>query len=70
MKSPNVPEQKTSVRELVEMEVSGKSLAKFEKNEPRLPQRFGFMKGEGGVPEEFDALGAEEIVRMFEGRDA
>jgi len=49
---------------------AGKPLVKvtaLEENEPKQPQRLGFMKGEISVPDDFDTMFADEIRRMFEG---
>ncbi len=35
--------------------------------QPRLPRRLGLMAGQFSVPDDFDALGADEVVRLFEG---
>jgi prevent-host-death family protein len=78
MKSFNIHEAKTNLSKLVEMAVSGepfiiakagKPLVKVEKIEPRLPQRIGFMKGAGTVPDDFDSMAGKEIADMFEGAD-
>ena len=31
-------------------------------------RRIGFLKGQISVPDDFDTMGQEEIIRMFEGR--
>ena len=31
-------------------------------------ERLGFMSGEIAVPEDFDSLGATEIITLFEGK--
>jgi prevent-host-death family protein len=33
------------------------------------PKRFGFLAGQISVPDDFDTMGADEIVALFEGRD-
>jgi prevent-host-death family protein len=78
MKSFNIHEAKTNLSKLVEMAVlgepfiiakAGKPMVKVEKIEPRLPQRIGFMKGEGTVPDDFDTMSADDIADMFDGVD-
>ncbi len=35
---------------------------------PKKPmRRLGFMKGQISVPDDFDTMGQDEIVRMFDG---
>jgi prevent-host-death family protein len=79
MKSVNIHDAKTNLSKLVEMAVqgepfliakAGKPLVKVERIAPRIPQRIGFMRGEGSVPDDFDKMGAAEIADMFEGRSA
>jgi antitoxin (DNA-binding transcriptional repressor) of toxin-antitoxin stability system len=79
MKSFNIHEAKTNLSKLVEMAVlgepfiiakAGKPLVRVEKIDPIIPQRVGFMRGEGSVPDDFDTMGAGEIADLFEGRSA
>ena len=35
---------------------------------PRAPRRLGLMAGQFDVPHDFDAIGADEIERLFDGR--
>jgi prevent-host-death family protein len=79
MRTVNIHEAKTQLSKLVDRAVkgepfiiakAGKPLVKvtaLEENEPKQPQRFGFMKGEISVPDDFDTMFADEIRRMFEG---
>jgi len=32
-------------------------------------RRLGFMAGEGSVPDDFDAMGADDIERLFRGKE-
>ncbi|HEY7837405.1 MAG TPA: type II toxin-antitoxin system prevent-host-death family antitoxin [Terriglobales bacterium] len=79
MRTVNMHEAKTQLSKLVDRAVkgepfiiakAGKPLVKvtaLEESEPKQPQRFGFMKGEISVPDDFDTMFADEIRRMFEG---
>ena len=33
-------------------------------------EKLGFMAGEISIPDDFDSLGAPEIMRLFEGKSA
>jgi prevent-host-death family protein len=74
-------EAKTNLSKLIDETVNGgqpfviakagKPLVKVvridtEAEKPR--RRIGFMKGELKVPADFDAMGADEIADMFEGK--
>ncbi len=75
----NIHEAKTHLSRLVERAAKGESfiIAKagramvkvvpIDAPEQRQKRRIGFMKGQISVPDDFDKMGAEEIVRMFEG---
>ena len=79
MRTVNIHEAKTQLSKLVDRAAkgepfiiakAGKPLVKvtaLEENEPKQPRRFGFMKGEISVPDDFDTMFADEIRRMFEG---
>jgi len=50
---------------------AGKPLVKvvaLETPAPRAANRIGFMKGRIKVPDDFDRMGEDDIVRLFEGR--
>ena len=76
----NLPDAQAHLAELVDKAVSGESfliarggkpLVKVAAVEPVRQagtQRIGFMKGHFRVPEDFDAMGADEIADLFEGR--
>lgn len=34
------------------------------------PRRLGFLAGQAQIPDDFDELGSDEIVSLFEGRGA
>ncbi len=36
---------------------------------PERKSPFGFMKGQFTVPDDFDTMGQEEIIRLFEGEE-
>ncbi|MEZ0328519.1 MAG: type II toxin-antitoxin system prevent-host-death family antitoxin [Dissulfuribacterales bacterium] len=74
----NIHEAKTHLSRLVEKATEGEPfiIAKAGKPmvkviplnapEPSQIKRFGFMAGQISVPDDFDQMGAEEIVKMFE----
>ena len=81
MRTFNMHEAKTNLSKLIDETVNGgqpfviakagKPLVKVvridtETEKPR--RRIGFMKGQLKVPADFDTMGADEIVDMFEGR--
>jgi prevent-host-death family protein len=79
MQTVNIHEAKTHLSRLIERAAQGESfiIAKagkpmvrvvpLEPVEMRQPQRLGFMKGKGRVPDDFDTMYAKEIERMFYG---
>jgi len=81
MKTVNIHEAKTQLSRLIEEAVrgdsfviakAGKPLVKvtaLEAPEPKPMMRRGFLAGQISVPEDFDTMFADEIVRMFEGED-
>jgi prevent-host-death family protein len=80
MKTVNIHEAKTNLSRLVERVAKGESVVIARAGKPlvklvplgdaerRAPQRLGFMDGEFTVPDDFDRMGSEEIVSLFEGR--
>ncbi|MGE7470790.1 type II toxin-antitoxin system Phd/YefM family antitoxin [Bosea sp. NPDC003192] len=80
MKTVNIHEAKTNLSRLVERVSKGESvviakagkpmvkLVPLDEGELRLVRRIGFMDGEISVPDDFDRMGAEEIVSLFESR--
>ena len=78
METINIHEAKTQLSRLVEKAARGESfvIAKAGKpmvrvsaldapaNEQR--QRIGFLQGRIGVPDDFDEMGREQIIEMFE----
>jgi len=76
----NIHEAKTHLSRLVEEAAQGKIFIIAKAGKPLvkvLPlsaeerkggEKLGFMAGEISVPDDFDSLGALEIMRRFEGR--
>jgi prevent-host-death family protein len=55
--------------ETVVIAKAGKPLVKLVPvDAPTRPSRFGFMKGEIKVPDDFDTMGQAEIERIFYGK--
>ena len=81
MRTYNMHEAKTHLSRLVREAVagdpfviarSGKPLVKVvsvEAPEPGAARRTGFMRGQISVPEDFDIMGAEEILTTFKGEE-
>ena len=75
----NIHEAKTHLSRLVERAARGESFIIAKAGKPmvrvvplepvpeRPPQRLGFMRGMGQVPDDFDSLYAKEIEDMFHG---
>lgn len=80
MKTVNIHEAKTNLSRLVERVSKGESvviakagkpmvkLVPLDEDEHRVTKRIGFMDGEIKVPDDFDTMGADVILEMFEGR--
>jgi prevent-host-death family protein len=80
MKTVNIHEAKTNLSRLVERVSKGESvviakagkpmvkLVPLDEGECRVTKRIGFMDGEIKVPDDFDTMGADVIIEMFEGR--
>jgi prevent-host-death family protein len=81
MRTVNMHEAKTQLSRLVEQAAkgeafiiakAGKPLVKvipLDAAETRVRSRLGFLQGEFKVPDDFDTMGQEEIIRMFEGEE-
>lgn len=79
MQVVNIHEAKTHLSRLIEraskgesfiIAKSGKPLVRVVPIEPELPhkpQRLGFMRGKGKIPDDFDTMYAKEIENMFYG---
>lgn len=79
MPTVNIHEAKTHLSRLIDQVAGGETviIAKAGKpivklvpiDAPAKPKRFGFLKDYGKVPEDFDTMGQDEIVRMFDGEE-
>jgi prevent-host-death family protein len=79
MRTVNIHEAKTHLSRLLEEAVSGEPFIIAKAGKPlvkvtRIDQadispkrRTGFLAGQFSVPDDFDRMHAEEIVRLFEG---
>jgi len=78
VQSINIHEAKTHLSRLVEQAARGESFVIAKAGKPMVkvvplteadvvpkPSPFGFMKGEIEVPDDFDTMGAQEILEMF-----
>jgi prevent-host-death family protein len=73
----NIHEAKTHLSRLIEQAAkgepfiiakAGKPLVKVTALEPAKPsRRLGFLEGEFTIPDDFDQLGQDEIIKLFEG---
>ena len=76
----NIHEAKTHLSRLVEKAAKGEAFIIAKAGKPMVkvvpleeaalkpaPQRFGFMKGRIKVPDDFDRMFEDEILKMFEG---
>lgn len=78
MQQVNIHEAKTNLSRLIEMAVKGESFIIAKSGKPMVTvtayeppadpsRRIGFLKGMIEVPDDFDSMGREEILNMFEG---
>ncbi|SFS02618.1 prevent-host-death family protein [Granulicella pectinivorans] len=77
MRTINIHEAKTHLSKLVEEAFEGESfiIAKAGKpmvkvtalDSPKKASRLGFMDGQCSTPADFDTMGQEEIIALFEG---
>ena len=77
MRTVNIHEAKTHLSRLVDEAAKGEPfvIAKAGKplvkvvpiDAPTTPQRFGFLKGQFSVPDDFDRMCEDEIIALFEG---
>ena len=80
MQTFNIHEAKTKLSRLVEEAAKGNAfiIAKAGKpmvkvlplsaEERKTVKKLGFMSGEISIPDDFDSLGAAEILKLFEGK--
>jgi prevent-host-death family protein len=81
MRAINIHEAKTHLSRLVEeaargepfvIAKAGKPMVKVVPLEepPKRPiRRLGFLEGQFRIPDDFDTMGQEEIIRLFEGEN-
>lgn len=82
MKSVNIHEAKTHLSRLVEAAAAGEpfiiakagrpmvKVVPLDAPEPKPLRRLGFLADQGwSVPDDFDAMCAQEIAEMFEGKE-
>ncbi|GJE62573.1 type II toxin-antitoxin system Phd/YefM family antitoxin [Methylobacterium trifolii] len=79
MKTVNLHEAKTHLSRLVDQAASGEAFVIAKAGRPMVkvvpldarkteqPRRIGFLAGQISVPDDFDRMGDDEIVRSFEG---
>ena len=77
MLTVNIHEAKTHLSRLIEQALKGESfiiakagkpLVKVTALEPAKPaRRLGFLEGQFTIPDDFDQLGQDEIIKLFEG---
>jgi len=63
--------EKAAIGEIFTIAKAGKPMVKVI---PYLPQakthqRIGFLEGQIKIPDDFDTMGQEEIIKMFEGEE-
>jgi prevent-host-death family protein len=79
MRTFNIHEAKTQLSKLVDSAAKGEPfiIAKAGKplvkvvaiDAPSTKRRLGFMKGQFTVPDDFDTMFQDEIIKMFEGEE-
>lgn len=77
MRTVNIHEAKTQLSKLVDEAVNGEPfiIAKAGKplvkvmalDAPEAPRRFGFLSGQFKAPDDFNRMGEDEILELFEG---
>ena len=77
MQTVNIHEAKTQLSKLIEQAVKGESfiiakagkplvkVTKLDASAPQTKKRIGFMAGQIQVPSDFDAMGKDEIAKLF-----
>jgi prevent-host-death family protein len=75
MKTVNIHDAKTNLSRLIDAATkgepfviakAGKPLVKVTALDTAPPRRFGFLKGQVDVPDDFNTFGADAIQEMFE----
>jgi len=80
MRSINIHEAKTHLSRLVEEAARGEAFVIAKAGKPLVKvvplnaedpvqKRFGFLEGEISVPDDFDTMDQDEIIRLFEDED-
>jgi prevent-host-death family protein len=79
MRTVNIHEAKTHLSRLVDAAAKGEPFVIAKAGKPLVKvvpldepvkkpvQRIGFMKGQYSIPDDFDTMFQDEIIRMFEG---
>lgn len=79
MQTYNIHDAKTQLSKLVEMAARGESFVIAKAGKPMVKvialdtpessqmRRFGFMAGQIKVPDDFNTMGAGEVLELFEG---
>lgn len=77
MQTVNIHEAKTQLSKLVDQAANGESfiiakagkplvkVTKLDAPEPQAQKRLGFMQGQIQIPQDFDAMGKDEIAKLF-----
>ena len=79
MTTVNIHDAKTNLSKLIDLAVKGEPFIIAKAGKPMVrvvavsqsetpPPRVGFMRGRLTVPEDFDALGRDEISELFQGK--
>lgn len=80
MRIVNVHEAKTHLSRLIDQAAKGEGfiiakagkpivkVIKLAADDAGAPRKLGFLEGEIAVPDDFDRMGADEIVRDFDGQ--
>jgi prevent-host-death family protein len=80
MQQVNIHEAKTHLSRLIEMAVNGEPFIIAKAGKPMVTvtayeppadptRRIGFLKGMIDIPDDFDSMGGQEIMNMFEGAE-
>lgn len=80
MRQVNIHEAKTNLSRLIERAVNGEPFVIAKSGKPMVTvsayappfdpaKRLGFLKSELEVPDDFDSMGSEEILAMFDGAE-
>ena len=79
MRTVNIHEAKTHLSRLVDQAAKGEPFVIAKAGKPMVKvvpldepaqkpmRRLGFLQGQYSIPDDFDQMGQEEIIRLFEG---